>query len=75
MIASDNPLEASSLTTYQILLPKEQKFMKGTFRLTLSNDSTAPAIIIDDILPLTEAIESIGLQPPNPTLAVIGGVN
>jgi hypothetical protein len=49
--------------------------MKRTFGLKLSNDSTTPAIIIDDTLPLTKAVESIGLRPPYPTLAIIGGVN
>jgi hypothetical protein len=60
-----------SLATYQRLLSKGNS-MGGPFTSTLTN---APAIVVDDATPLHEALASIGLRPPYPTLAIVGGVN
>src|SRR5437762_1925347 len=49
--------------------------MQGPFTLTLANGSTARAILVDDTLPLSKALTSVGLRPPYPTLAIIGGAN
>jgi SLOG in TRPM, prokaryote len=42
---------------------------------TLTNGSTARAILADDSIPLANALSQIALKPPSPTLTVIGGAS
>jgi len=49
--------------------------MQGPFTWTFTNGSTARAIVVHDTFPLHKALTDIGLRPPYPTLAIIGGVN
>ena len=49
--------------------------MLEQFMWKLSNGSMPSTIVVDNILPLSEAMANIGLRPPRPTIAVVGGVN
>src|SRR5947207_3279015 len=56
------------------LLMSKRKNVEEAFTRTLTNRSK-PMIVIDDTRSLPEAPTSIGLRPPYPTLAIVGGIN